>query len=172
MTNKELIKEHYSAIALAALSRWGSGSRARVRCIQRHLEVIKNLQEPEPKNLASSVLRLTSLCNRLEIERDLKSEDLEAASYLIKELEIEVTKQKRFAANLRSDRSKAKKQISALQVTVAELEAENKRLKRDLTQGSWDITMLKRDLALKDRQLAQARGRLKWVQQCLEVDQK
>lgn len=71
MTKDEQIRNHYCAIRNAAMSRWGSGSQARVKCIQRHLDAIEKLlqeSEPEPKCLATSVLRLTHLCNRLEKE--------------------------------------------------------------------------------------------------------
>lgn len=69
MIKEDRIKFLLQKVSEASGRSWGSGQHAQVKYIQRQLDKIEHLlQEPEPESLASSVLRLTDLCNRLEAE--------------------------------------------------------------------------------------------------------
>ena len=156
-TKQEQIKDHLRAIAGAARCSpyaWGITFEEVAQHIRRHLDAIKEiLEENEPETLASSVLRLTNICNALERENaTLRTDlidmtlsfnmaekyasalkaDLDNKSRLYLETDKELDVVVRSNAWLRARHTAEdhlRKQVSALQVTVAKLKGELKQFR-------------------------------------------
>jgi chromosome segregation ATPase len=176
-TKEEKIKLLYDVIAAHASTEWGSGSQARVKCIQKHLNAIKKLLEPEPESLAASVLRLTNICNELGRENATLCNDLtdmtlnfNAAEKHARQLKEEIVRKndtlKRAHSNLAwfkkvyedeltdawARAAHRKKLLVEAKERIGALLRRNQKLEEDLNLADTHIKELQKDLTTLTRQ--------------------
>lgn len=154
MTEEERIKWNLRQIARVARDKdyyreWGAGAVLHyIRSVLDHLE--KLTQEDEPESLASSVLRLTDLCNKREAENYKLKRTLLLVEGNLMILKKNLDVATRSNAWLRERLSLKDTSLRACRAADAH------------------IVELQGDLARKTRHLERAKARLEWIKLSLE----
>ena len=180
MTKDERIKGHFSAIAECAGNLRRNFDPERViendevaQYLRKQLDDIEELlKEDEPECLASSVMRLTDLCNALEKENCRLKKELDQVKLSLASRNRLVTKTRDYLTSVAAEENKRLKQdlttaelqldiaqrrierfeksanqpyIEDLRATLKEFRAENERLKREFALQERYIKFLKED---------------------------